>query len=461
MTLAAPLLTDDQMRHFLSHGYLVLETDFPQEFHDAMNAHIDEVMAREGNPGNNFLPRIPEAQQVFQHPAVRGALTSVLGPDYVMHPHRHCHYTYPGRKVQSWHKDSFWGYRKVRNHHPWWAMIFYYPQDVDMAMGPSAVMPGTQYYDKRAGDATEQEIFVEGKRGTFTLIHYDLWHRGSANNSDRNRAMMKFQFVRLRAPAAAAWQSDGRGWQPMNGDAPPTSHEAIWQHQWDWCCGRRDKAPAALDARDALPTLVEAMGADYEPTGMDAAYRLAALEEDGIGALLDSLHHGSGNAVRRAGYGLTAAGPASAAGLLDALAAPAEATRGYAAFALGELQQAGTAAAVAATLRDESDWVRYTAAEALGLLPGEDATVSALIDALRDENDQVRFTAAFSLARLGSVAAESVPALMMALGDENRYVRANAVEALRQIGTPAATDAALTHLMNARWCYTTTPENTF
>ena len=83
---------------------------------------------------------------MFKHPAIRGALTSVLGERFVTHPHRHCHYTYPGRKVQSWHKDSYWGYRKIRNHHPWWAMIFYYPQPVDQAMGPSAVLPGTQYY---------------------------------------------------------------------------------------------------------------------------------------------------------------------------------------------------------------------------------------------------------------------------------------------------------------------------
>ena len=118
------LLTDEQMRRFISHGYLILDTDFPAEFHETMSQKIRKVMQAEGNPGNNILPRVPEVQEVFKHPVIRGALTSVLGPDYIMHPHRHCHFTEPGRRVQSWHKDSYWGYAKVRNHHPWWAMIF-------------------------------------------------------------------------------------------------------------------------------------------------------------------------------------------------------------------------------------------------------------------------------------------------------------------------------------------------
>lgn len=174
MEQAPVLLTDAQMRHFIAHGYVLLQTDFPEDFHAAMNARIEAVMRDEGNPGNNILPRAPEVQAVFRHPVIRGAVSSVLGPDYIVQPHRHCHYTEPGRKVQSWHKDSYWGYARVRNHHAWWAMIFYYPQAVTPEMGPSGIIPGTQYYDKRPGDATEQPLFLEGPAGTFALIHYDL-----------------------------------------------------------------------------------------------------------------------------------------------------------------------------------------------------------------------------------------------------------------------------------------------
>ena len=94
------LLTNEQMRRFISRGYLLLQTDFPKEFHATLNAKLSEVMEKEGNPGNNILPRLSEVNEIFQHPVIRGALSSVLGPNYMVHPHRHCHFTYPGRKVQ-------------------------------------------------------------------------------------------------------------------------------------------------------------------------------------------------------------------------------------------------------------------------------------------------------------------------------------------------------------------------
>ena len=142
MNVSKSLLTDDQMRQFISRGYLVLKTDFPKEFHESLNAKLKEVMEKEGNPGNNILPRLSEFNDIVQSPVVHGALTSVVGHDYTIHPHRHCHFTYPGRKVQGWHKDSYWGHQKVRNHHNWWAMIFYYPQAVDEMMGPSGLLGG-------------------------------------------------------------------------------------------------------------------------------------------------------------------------------------------------------------------------------------------------------------------------------------------------------------------------------
>lgn len=135
-----------------------------------MSRNIQAVMHKEGNPGNNILPRVPEVQEVFfRHPVIQGALTNVLGANYIMHPHRHCHFTEPGRKVQSWHKDSYWGYAKVRNHHPWWAMIFYYDHTVDKALGSSAFMPGTQFYNNHAGNKSEQDIHMLGEQGTFGL----------------------------------------------------------------------------------------------------------------------------------------------------------------------------------------------------------------------------------------------------------------------------------------------------
>jgi HEAT repeat protein len=273
--------------------------------------------------------------------------------------------------------------------------------------------------------------------------------------------MMKFQFVRLQAPSAPTWNNQSRNWQPINGDGPPTTHETLWQHQWNWESGRRDEALTPIDGPESIPVLVDALNSRYEPDGMDAAYRLAALNGSAVSSLLDVLGSDNTHGARRAGYGLTAVGAAATDGLIEAVGSPSETARGYAAFALGEGQNPEAAAAVTNLMTDESAWVRFTAAEALGIMNNAAVSVPALIDSLQDADGQVRFTGALSLARVGSEAEEAVPALVTTLKDENRYVRANAVEALRQIGTPEATTAAFDHLMDSRWCYTTTPENSF
>ncbi|ACX64953.1 hypothetical protein [Paenibacillus sp. Y412MC10] len=89
------LLTDEQICQFIMKGYVVLHNELPDQLHAEVRDKINAVLHEEGNPGNNILPRVPEIQQFFETPVVQGALTSVLGPDYYMHPHRHCHYNQP------------------------------------------------------------------------------------------------------------------------------------------------------------------------------------------------------------------------------------------------------------------------------------------------------------------------------------------------------------------------------
>ena len=473
MSVSNYLLTDEQMRQFISRGYLVLQTDFPKEFHEELNGKLNEVMDKEGNPGNNLLPRFSEVGDILQNPVVRGALTSVVGHDYTIHPHRHCHFTYPGRKVQTWHKDSYWGHQKVRNHHNWWAMIFYYPQAVDEQMGPSGVLSGSQYYTKRAGDDTETPVSIEGPEGTFALIHYDLWHRGGANLSQKSRAMMKFQFVRMDAPTVPAWNNEERDWAPVE-DAP-VDHNVLWSHQWRWhrgetevegngAAGRVSQASGRRLEETNISDLVEKLASKYEPEGVDSAYRLATYSDEAIPSLAGALTSGNAIASRNAGYGLSAVGGAAREQLLDALGHESDSARMHAAFALGELGQADeeSVSAVAEAVTDPEVVVRRSAVEALGLLKEPvEIILPALEEGLRDADDQARFTAALSLQRLGPNAEPAVPALQAALRDENRYVRANSVDALRRVGTSEALNIALDYLSAHRWCPTTTPDNLF
>lgn len=106
MTDPLYLLSDRQMQQFIVLGYLTVRADYPALFHDEIYWQVNAVQ-QEGNVGNNLLPRIPQIGRVFEHPAVAGALTSLLGPGYILNPHRHAHLNPPGRGGQGWHKDCY------------------------------------------------------------------------------------------------------------------------------------------------------------------------------------------------------------------------------------------------------------------------------------------------------------------------------------------------------------------
>ncbi|MDA0337314.1 MAG: phytanoyl-CoA dioxygenase family protein, partial [bacterium] len=179
---------------FVRDGHIVVRTGLPREFHEATCNRIETVFERDGNEGNNILPRVPELQQVYNDPAVAGALQSLLGPGYIMNPHRHCHLNPPGSKGQTWHKDCYVYDHNLRHPRFHWVLAFYYPQDTTAAMGPTGVMPGQHWYrtisDADPAQATEREQALVGAAGTVSIVHFDAWHRATPNSSERKRYML-------------------------------------------------------------------------------------------------------------------------------------------------------------------------------------------------------------------------------------------------------------------------------
>lgn len=486
MTDSRLLLTDAQMQHFLQYGYLTLKTGLSPEFHQAIYQKTEEVFAKEGNVGNNILPRIPDLHKVFADPVLDGALISLLGPAYLMHSHRHCHINPAKSKGGGWHKDSYWGFLKVRSHRTRWVMIFYYPQDTILENGPTAVMPGTQCYEQRAADeSAEVQLPVCGEAGTATLVHFDLWHRATPNQTERNRYMMKFQFTRMEEPTTPRWNHGSRDWQGG----------VVGAQLWQWHLGNeapqpvkaegelaaaaaqlksadpaaRAKAASQLglrgpEAAEAVPALALALRDSAEPVRLNAAYALGAAGGPAVPALIEALGSQAKEVQLGAAYGLALAGRAAVPALTEALGHADEQARGCTAYALGDMgAQASEAVGRLARLGgDPSPFVRRHVAEALGTIARHpEVAVSALEGLLRDEDPQARFNAAYSLARFGDRAESAVPALAAALEDSNRYVRNHSAEALRHIGTPQAQQALMDFLMVSRWCPITTKESTF
>ena len=175
--------------------------------------------------GNNLLHAAPALQgpALMESPELVGVLTSLLGPGYRMHPHCRAHLRRRGAHTTMWHVDAYKGtaWSSGRHHEPHWVMVCYYPQDVALEMGPTELLPGSQYY---RGDSNRQHYSrghipdfseqmgewacaprpVVCRAGTAVVMHFDLWHRALESQTDANRLMLKFVAWRTAPPAHAA-----------------------------------------------------------------------------------------------------------------------------------------------------------------------------------------------------------------------------------------------------------------
>ena len=448
------LLTDDQMRHFIVNGYVIVNTDLPASFHDFIYEQTEIVFEKEGNPGNNLLPRIPEIQAVFDDKRVIGGLISVLGEDYYMQPHRHAHINQPKSEGQRMHQDS----GKEWSHHTRRLLAFYYPQDTPVELGPTAIIPGSHYYNTSDSATVSDELPVCGKAGTVAIVNYDLWHRAMPNRTNKNRYMMKFLFARMSEPQSPSWNSEKPEWdqsEPMGNG----THQKMFQHVWDWHHGKTNGDMSSNSrSMESVPKLIEGLGNDSESIGLNAAYALSEFGESVLPMLMEAFEDESEVIRRNAYYALSAIGAPAVDPLIGSLKHLNSQVREIAAEALGDIGRPAQAAvpALAAALEDKSERVRYHAAEALGTVSQQgSAAIPALSAALQDENERVRQDAAFALAQIGPEAADAVGALEAVFSDGNMYVRGDAVHALYRIGTPEAREILLRFLMRTRWCSVT------
>ena len=489
------------MKQFISNGFVPLNAGVSRALNEKIYNGLTQAMAAKGQGGNNTLPQVPELQEVFESPIVDGALTSILGPSYITHQHRHTHYNGPGQHGGGWHKDSYWGYtRPFRDHRPWWAMIMYFPQDTPIEIGPTAVLPGAHNWDSRLPDHEQRKVGLTGEAGTCALIHFDLWHAALANTSDKFRHMCKFQFVRMQAPKKPTWNCENVKWTDPTDNLPHYPQRAMWRTSWDWYTGKKAGASIkngkkisaaklasliesmktgddmartiAADeigmhgptAAEAIPALIAALSDPFEGVRLNAAYGLASIGAAAVPALANVLTTLPEPQVRLAIYALGAIGEAADAALLDAANSTIEIVRVGSAYALGLTQygRPGVVEALTKMAADPAVRVRYAAIDSLGQIgPAGVVGVGILTERLRDAEAETRFNAALALARIGPPAEPAVETLKSLFLDPNRYVRGYAVEALHRIGTRDAIDAVIRQLKATRWCPITAVDNHF
>ena len=478
------LLNDEQIRHFIVNGYVNVTADVPTHIHEAIYDRTDELFAgatdfrgdRQHNPLNNILPLVPELQVVLESPEVRGALTSILGNGYVMHPHRHCHPNFGAackpklavknaestpsgkengeeRLMMPLHKDGHAGGKRPRHRTPRWAILFYYPQPCLAEQGPTCIIPGTQYIREFMLDGERQrhEIHVEGGNGTRLLsegflnrnlvpmsgelgtvwiMHFDMVHSYLQNYVPLNRYGMKFVFMRTEQPTAPSWDSETDIWQPPEVNHVPYDAEILWTYIWNWMSGKTD--------------LYET---DRPDTAVDVAAAVAALKTDDPNVRMKT--------ANELGFMRTNAAKAVPA-LVDALEDSYEPVRRNAIYALGAIGEPAVESLAGALGSEKEAFdmepILHICDAAHGLAAtGASETVPALIAALQDERENVRASAAYALGEMGPVAAEAVDGLIALLTDESEEVRRHATSALGMIKVPVSkTVPALVEVLEDR-----------
>ena len=224
------LLNNKQITDFIIRGYLTVKITLPSVFNEDIVSKLDHLniainpktgkysyIDENGNTvfledKNKLLELLPEVQKVWKQPEIRGVLTSLLGADFSMNPHRAIYLNYPGTRSQFWHQDSV----NARHYQIRCLLAMYYPQKVTEDMGPTALIPGTHFRnaptDRMASYGNfKEQIFTTFDAGTVVIMHYDVWHAATANTSNKNRYMMKFLFDRQTDPISPNWNYTPEG----------------------------------------------------------------------------------------------------------------------------------------------------------------------------------------------------------------------------------------------------------
>ncbi len=416
-------LDDEQIRRFICDGVLILDSGVPAAVNREIFEKIQSNNTREFNMGNNVLPRVPELQQVLDAPTIRGALQSVLGNDYLPHPHRFMHASEPldeglrdivikgdehgpamgkGSSGSShWHQDAQSPLSRARYHVPRLAMVLYFPQDTPIERGPTRVIPGTHLHARlHQDDFPDAFVPPEIKAGSCLLIAFDVGHAALSNRTDMSRYMFKFVFMRTRNPTLPSWDGGSDSWKAPEGAMSKFAHPDAWSYIWDWMRGHTHASSHGTSSPDEIAELIQRLNSADQERRLDAVYTLAGIDE-AIKPLCDSL--------------LTHAGMQREYAIDYREPDPSIQYR--------EHHERGW---------NEDAYVLQDEAYALGAA-GEDA-IESLTDLLQHSDDWIKINAAFALGEIGAAASGAIEQLAGLLNNEKHQVARAALDAMACIG---------------------------
>lgn len=503
------LLNDNEIGRFIADGFLILRSDVDSALHDRIERRLREVDAEESWHGNNILPRIPELHEVLQCSVVRGALVSLLGEGYLLHPHRAVHRSVSlgeavavdieadgtpmgkGSTAASvWHQDAQSPLARARHHLPRFVIGFYFPHDTPLVMGPTRLQAGSYFWSRPQNSPQSVVVPDHVAAGTVMLVHFDMVHAGLSNCSGSDRFMLKFVFNRMSNPSAPTWKSDRSTWIAPAAQSATAPADA-WQYVWSWMRGDASRPKTEANPNDLhvpdIETSINSIYCYHDPkvlaqamrdkAGLDLHERVLVAPYKGKRYIKDDV---TGYPRRWNERAIVMEPEAYALGTQGVEAIPylvelAELNDPWldvnVAFALGEIAVMNDAVCKLLSqflgsrhhqvVRQSIDAISFIQAEAEPFLEQFMRLMTTDCDAWQRKEvergwvaqDQVRLNIMFASVSLiaTATAPQRLEELFKTGLDDKGYCAEVAVEGLRRLGTPSALRAALAYAAKRTW----------
>ena len=178
---------------FRKWGYLVVEDALTSGQIEQLRDALDETFSRRGEA---FTHQLLEEDQRFafllDNPPVLDRMRAILGNCIQLHSAT-ARVTEPGEPDQNWHRDIPWPKDPEPppyGNEPGQINCGYYLDQLTMENGPIVIVPGSHRAPFKPPETHARfpdEKHVLARPGKAVLFDGWLFHRGAANQSDRNR----------------------------------------------------------------------------------------------------------------------------------------------------------------------------------------------------------------------------------------------------------------------------------
>lgn len=212
-----PTMTDHDVLEFCRNGYILLNNIVPSETNKRVSDFLDK---HNGVFPGEILDEQYFINDVLLNPHLVGFIRSLLGANFALPVMMVNHRGVGVKKVNGgWHQDAC---SIVDPPMLPYLQVFYYPQDVSLEMGPTAVVPGTHLIKANEighfGNIRNQ-VFTVAPAGSIFITAYPIWHRATEKTVPAIRNLLKWIYWRTVPPV--------RDWTRDPGFDPDLAHYAV------------------------------------------------------------------------------------------------------------------------------------------------------------------------------------------------------------------------------------------